>query len=395
MKIGIVLDQSATSGGGFNQSLNAVLQIQKICKGKFEIVVMTNIKDNLFYLNLLGIKSILFKITFIDYVFVQFLSWYSFRSLTKYLKWISPFEKQLLKQEISLIYFVTPSFLSIIIQKLSYIITVWDLCHRDMPEFPEVSDFSSFHSRERLYKNALAPAVLILTDSSTLANKVSKRYGIDDEKILPMPFLPAPLFDLTNSVQIQDVLLKYKLLSGYFFYPAQFWPHKNHIRILEALLILQEQKLFPSIVFAGADKGNLTFITKFIELYKLYDQVKILGFVPSEDMASLYMGCKAVIMPSYFGPTNLPPLEAWMFGRPLIYNSHFQEQSGDAAILIDPNEANDIAEAIKQCFHHEVCNNLIKKGYARLECIKEECKAAELALLDNLLCYEKKTACWR
>jgi len=64
-----------------------------------------------------------------------------------------------------------------------------------------------------------------------------------------------------------------------------------------------------------------------------------LGFVPIEDMRGLYEGSLAIVMPTYFGPTNIPPLEAWTLEKPLIYSTHLAEQAGDAALLIDPNNA--------------------------------------------------------
>jgi glycosyltransferase involved in cell wall biosynthesis len=51
-------------------------------------------------------------------------------------------------------------------------------------------------------------------------------------------------------------------------------------------------------------------------------------------------------MPSYFGPTNLPPLEAWAVGTPVIYPEAFKAQAGDAAILFDYDDPRSLADAI-------------------------------------------------
>ena len=148
------------------------------------------------------------------------------------------------------------------------------------------------------------------------------------------------------------------------------------------------------MVFAGGDMGNRKTVERFITRNGLAGQVKILGFVPAEDMRGLYSGCRAVVMPTYFGPTNLPPLEAWMIGKPLIYSSHLHEQAGDAAILVDPDEANDLAEALKACMDGRLCTELIEKGHRRLQEIEGQRNAAEAELLARLVQFEKRSRCW-
>jgi glycosyltransferase involved in cell wall biosynthesis len=132
----------------------------------------------------------------------------------------------------------------------------------------------------------------------------------------------------------------------------------------------------------------------FITQNGLAEQVKILGFVPAEDMRGLYSGCRAVVMPTYFGPTNLPPLETWMLGRPLIYSSHLHEQAGDAAILIDPDDANDLAAALKATLDDRLCADLVEKGRRRLQEIEVQRDLAEAELLARLLRFEKRSRCW-
>ena len=69
-----------------------------------------------------------------------------------------------------------------------------------------------------------------------------------------MDFSPAATLSLTELPSTEDVLKKYSLESGYFFYPAQFWAHKNHIRILEALVQLNLEGLRFNVVFSGGNQ---------------------------------------------------------------------------------------------------------------------------------------------
>jgi glycosyltransferase involved in cell wall biosynthesis len=397
MKIIALLEIEIISGGGFNQALNAILQMKRICENKFEFDVFTTVKKNIPILEKLGINvGGLLPISRFDRVLSKFVVmplWQWIQSRLK-LRLILSFEKKLIRHGADLIYFVAPSVRFLMIQRLNYISTVWDLCYRDTPEFPEVREFNVFQAREDYYKRSLAPSIVVLTESKISAENIVRRYGVDRERLLPMPLSPSPLLSEVHAIELQDVLAKFQLDCGYFFYPAQFWSHKNHIRILEALLILRREGIYPIVVFAGGDQGNREVVERYIILNDLTDQVKILGFVPAEDMRGLYGGCRAVVMPTYFGPTNLPPLEAWMIGRPLIYSSHLREQAGNAAILIDPDDANDLAAAMKTLMDDHICIELVEKGRRRLKEIEVQRDSAEEDLLARLVKYEKRSRCW-
>jgi glycosyltransferase involved in cell wall biosynthesis len=182
-------------------------------------------------------------------------------------------EKKLKSMGCDMVYFVEPSAISASLQCLNYIITVWDDCHRDFPEFPEVRTYGEFHRREFSYKNYLAPAYLILVDSEELRARIHSRYGIDNEQMVVMPFAPNPMLDNVNTMSMEEVLAHYGLEPGYFFYPAQFWAHKNHVRILEALVTLRDKGGSHRLVLVGGDKGNLTYIHDVISKLNLYNQV--------------------------------------------------------------------------------------------------------------------------
>ncbi len=394
MKVVTILETSITEGGGFNQALNAILQMQRICKGQFEFEVFTTKLENIRYLEKLGISAIVFSFSIVDKLLAKLSHHMWWQAIQARVKLVGAFEKKLLAHGCGLVYFVMPSVISPALQRLNHIITVWDLCHRDMPEFPEVRNFSQFYSRDNYYHNHLSPAVLVLADSVQLADAISRRYGVDRERVLPMPFAPAPFLDSKRSLDIDEVLKKYGLVEGYFFYPSQFWAHKNHIRILEALLILNESGIPLTIVFAGGDQGNRGYIERFVKQHNLNNQVRLLGFVAAEDMHGLYEGCQAVVMPTYFGPTNLPPLEAWMMGKPLIYSRQCERQAGNAAILIDPDDASDLAAAMKACLNEQLCEEMATKGRLRLQEIVLCRKESEDVLLVRLIQFEKRLRCW-
>jgi glycosyltransferase involved in cell wall biosynthesis len=394
MKIIAILENEITSGGGFNQALNAILQMKRICQGRFEFEVLTTRPENLPHLKILNLNAHVFTKLFLNR-WVTKLNTSKFRKIIpSHFKLVSPLEQKLLDLACDLAYFVTPDGMSISLQKLNYISTIWDLCHLDAPIFPEVRG-SVIATRELRNRNNLDPAVLILTDSARLAQIASTRYGIDLNRFLPMPFAPSPFLAATRVLSKEEVLKKYCLKSGYYFYPAQFWAHKNHIRILEALLLLKNTSLVPKVVFTGKDYGNRDFLEGFVKEHGLQEQVIFLGFVPTEDMHGLYEGAWAVTMPTYFGPTNLPPLEAWSLSKPLIYSAHLAEQVADAALLIDPNDAAELADAMIKCNKLEVRMQLVEAGKRRLQFIAHERTIAENELLKKLDHFATQRRCWR
>jgi glycosyltransferase involved in cell wall biosynthesis len=394
MKVIAVLEDDIAAGGAFNQALNAILQMQRVCKGRFDFEVLASSASGRSHLGDLGIDAAPFSPSLFDKLFLRLGAYPWWRHLQRRLRLVSAFERQLLKRGCDLVYFVRQSELSGLLQRLNFIATLFDLCHRDTPEFPEVREFGEFWTRERYFSTHLTGATLILADSAALAAAAAHRYGVDGERLLVMPFAPAAFLDARAANDKPTVLRKYALAEGYLFYPAQFWAHKNHVRILEALVILRERGQHPRVVFSGGDKGNLRHVTSFVGKRALGEQVRFLGFVPAEDVRGLYEGCSAVVMPTYFGPTNLPPLEAWMVGRPLIYSSRCAEQAGDAALCVDPDDAEELARAMQQSMDPGTSANLVRLGALRLKQIAQQRADAEAELLRRLRLFEARRRCW-
>lgn len=395
IKIIAIITSEIGSGGGFDQSLNAIVQMQRLSINRFNFEVFASTKSSVEYLNRLGVKATAVRITYFDRLLAKLSHNSLWQGLQTRVKIIAPLEKKLLQYGCDAVYFVVPGNLSAVLQKLNYISTVWDLSHRETPDFPEVRDFNTFFIREKKYQHDFGPALLTVTDSERLAEMASHYYGIERNRFIAMPFAPTPFLEKAHALKASDVLNKYSLEAGYFFYPAQFWAHKNHIRILEAILILRDDHNWkPSVVFSGKDYGNLAHIEKFIKTNMIGSQIKILGFVPSADMRGLYENAIGVVMPTYFGPTNLPPLEAWSLGKPLIYSSQFAEQAGNAALLVDPDNAHELVDAMLLFTKKEICSKLICAGYQRLADIACQRVCAEEQLCIMLEKFALRRKCW-
>ena len=74
-------------------------------------------------------------------------------------------------------------------------------------------------------------------------------------------------------------------------------------------------------IFSGTDKGNKKRVLEVAQELGLNDRIVFTGFVPDIEIPYLYKQSLALTMTSYFGPTNLPPMEAFQLGVPVIYGN--------------------------------------------------------------------------
>ena len=105
-----------------------------------------------------------------------------------------------------------------------------------------------------------------------------------------------------------------------------------------------------------------------VESLGLDDNVLFLGYVPDEDMPALYRSARALVMPTFFGPTNIPPLEAFALGCPVATSRIYgiPEQLGDAALLFDPASVDEIFECLIRLWVDDaVCAQLAERGRER------------------------------
>lgn len=278
----------------------------------------------------------------------------------------SSFERSLRQDAVELLWFVTPSYSQV---DTPYIYTVWDLQHRVQPWFPEVSSCGRWQYREALFQEVVRRAAVVIAPNAAGKEEVVRFYHVPPERVKTFPH-PTPSFALLPAAADNNaVLQKYGLLERFLLYPAQFWPHKNHVNLLAAAKLLKERDgLVLPLVFAGADHGNRGHVQAVADRWGLRGQVYFLGFVPREDLVSLYRNALALTYVTFFGPENLPPLEAFALGCPVIASrvSGAEEQLGDAALLVEPTDPEGIAAAIKSLSQDAALReSLIKRGKQR------------------------------
>ena len=254
---------------------------------------------------------------------------------------------------------------------IPYLIVVWDLQHRTMPWFPEVSSGAEWSVRESIYSSSLRRASIVVTGTRSGAEEIERFYQVPAEimRILPHPTPKFALADLPPGEG--KMLVDLGVTRPYLLYPAQFWPHKNHVNLIEGLLKLKEEfGLIFDLVCVGKDYGNLDHVKECVSKWGLESQVYFPGFVARQDLLQLYKNAFAVTYLSFGGPGEPAPAGSLRIrvSRHRRRYSGAREQLGDAALLVAPTNARQIAEAVNTLFSdREIREQLVSKGKQRTE----------------------------
>ena len=402
--LAVFFDHKIESGGNFQQSLNNIFLANKLISNEIEVKIITTKKENQKILGKYGLNCFLYAPNIFSRLFMRLRESSStliYRLINVFTK-KSHFEKFLEEKKVDLVYFVSQSFLTNYVHNINYIFTLFDLCHRDNPEFPEVKNNRIFEFREKQLQNNLARATAVLVDSQLGKKNVIYRYRLDEERVHVFPIEPAPTIEFVKSRSDKnkyiDIKKKYNLKYDYIFYPAQFWAHKNHIYILRALNILQNEGMDSlGAIFSGSDQGNLSYIKDMTKQFNLENKVRFAGFVSNKEINYLYSQSIALVMPTYFGPTNIPPLEAFKLNVPVIYSDlpGLRDQVKEAALLMDLNDPKSLVLNLKKLItSDDLRQDLINKGKIRYNEIMSNNNNYDVLkkIIEN---FKSRRDCWK
>jgi len=303
-----------------------------------------------------------------------FQSFYTIRKILHYV-YNLPLRANIERHNLDFMIYPTPTSKSFL-TGIPYITTIHDLQHRIQPWFPEVSENGIWYEREYRYRNIIKTAEMMFVDSEIGKEDVVNFYNADSDKLVVLPTLAQMNYLTDTHINSKDVLKKYNLNSNYIFYPAQFWKHKNHKVIVQALNLLNSKyKIRLTSVFTGSKQGEYDNVINFAKNLQVMGQVVCLGYVPDEDLRGLYESALALVMPTYFGPTNVPVYEAWSAGCPVISSDirGIREQVNDAGLLVTPTSSAQLADAIyKLIKNKELRQNLVSRGYEKSDAYTEK-----------------------
>ena len=244
-----------------------------------------------------------------------------------------------------------------------------DLQHVHLPEF-----FSDKERtwRERVYGALCRQASMVAVASEWTRGDVVHHFGLADDKVRVVRLAP-PLgaARAPSAAEQRDARSRYALPDQYVLYPAQTWPHKNHIRLLQALAKLRDESgLIVPLVATGTTNAHFDEIAMMSARLGLEAQVVWTGFVPAIDLRAIYLGARAVVIPSLFEAASGPLWEAFLSDVPAACSNvtSLPDQAGDAAALFDPLDIEAMAGSIRVVWQDEaVRQGLVLAGRRRIE----------------------------
>ncbi len=162
---------------------------------------------------------------------------------------------------------------------------------------------------------------------------------------------------------------RYSIVTDYVLYLGTLKPSKNIEGLIEAFSRIGSRKLKVKLVIAG--KKGWMYETIFEKVKKLHleDDVIFTDFVDERDKPALIKGAKVFALPSFWEGFGLDALNAMASGVPVVASNlgSLPEVVGEAGILVDPKNINNIAEGIKEVLLAPVAkyNSMVSRGLSQ------------------------------
>lgn len=200
-----------------------------------------------------------------------------------------------------------------------------------------------------------------------------RHLGVPEAKVHVVPWAPVlSVYPRPEAGDLADVRRRFNLPEHFLIYPVHTYPHKNHLRLLEALALLRDQDgLKIQLITPGRPwQGHHEQIEQRMVTLGLQEQVRFLGYLTPLELRCLYQLSTLLVYPSLFDGWGMPLGEAMYAGLPIAC-SHamcLPEVVGDAALLFDPLSPESTAAAIRTLWMDpQLRQSLADRGRRRVQ----------------------------
>lgn len=231
------------------------------------------------------------------------------------------------------------------------VVSIHDLSFEHLPKT------FKWRSRKQLritVRRSAREAAQVIALSEYARSDIIDTYRVSPEKVSVIPLAaPAHFGPVNDEQELQRIRQTYGIEGDYILSVGAIQPRKNLSRLVAAYSRLRranpEGKL-PQLVLVGKCAWLYDETLRTIKELEVSNSVVLTGYVPEADLPALYSGAVCFVYPSYFEGFGLPPLEAMKCGAPVIVGNKtsLPEVVGDAGLLVDPFEVDDIAAAIEK-----------------------------------------------
>ena len=245
-----------------------------------------------------------------------------------------------------------------------------DLQHLHLPELFEPR---FIELRETFYRAYCEQAAVVVMLTHWGKRDIVEHYGLPEEKVAvigagsALSEYPAP-----SERDLEALRARLSLPDRFLLYPGQTWPHKNHVRLLEAIALIRDKEGIevPVVCPGQHHPDNHPVVAERAQELRLDRLVSFPGFISVTELRGLYELCRGLVFPSRFEGFGLPLCEAFEAGVPVASSTAtcLPEVAGDAALSFDPEDTVGMAQAIRALWSDEpVREDLIAKGRLRAQ----------------------------
>ena len=248
---------------------------------------------------------------------------------------------------------------------LPHVVVAYDFQDLVYPDF-----FDPDERRRRIaFRGDLRRADRVVAISEATKAMAVERAHVKAERITVLPPFAGPLRPALDPREVLNRLDALDLFRAEFaVYPANFWPHKNHERLLAATQrVVREEPEF-QLVLCGALDENREKLRGAVEARGLEENVRLLPYLDDADTTALLQGAEFLVYPSLFEGFGLPVLEAMALETPVACSDlpALLEVAREAALFFDPEDVEGIAATMLRMEKEEETRYaLIQKGFER------------------------------
>lgn len=258
--------------------------------------------------------------------------------------------------------------------------TLHDLQER---HYPENFNIAQRFWRRTVYGALARRAARIVCESGYVKEDIVRFCGVPAKKVavVPAPPVTTHMQEELPAQRLDEVCAKFELPDQFIFYPAQFWPHKNHLRLVQAFAEVARHHTRCHLLLTGKPRGEFQRVCARVQELGLATRVKHVGYVSTSELNAIYKTCTLVVIPTLFESISIPVYEAFALGAPVCASriGALPEQIGEAGELFDPFSVQEIARTICAALADEDRRReLVRRGKAAVAGLTREAYAARL-----------------
>ena len=248
------------------------------------------------------------------------------------------------------------------------ILTIHDITPLLIPETHTAETKRWWLSSLNLIKNR---ADIIITDSSNTKKDCVKYLDIPKDRIRVIHLAADPMYKpfKNKETAIKDLNNNYNLNLPFILAVGTLEKRKNIPTLIRAFNQLKKKGIKHKLVLIGGKGWKYNEIFHTIDKLNLKEEVLFMGYVPDEDLVKFYNTADLFVYPSIYEGFGLPPLEAMACGCPVVTSnsSSLPEVVGDAGIMVDPYNSDDLADKIYEILNNrnlraKLCNKSLKRA---------------------------------